>query len=226
MASAAQIIANQENATHSTGPRTEAGKKRASLNSFRHGLTSQRVILPTEDIDAYQTFTAAYHADLKPKGVIEEQLVQTLADIQWRLNRAKAHEAAIFAMGTYEIAPGSEPVSPEVLTTIREAKVRLDQTAALNSLSLHEHRWQKLYLASLKQLQDIQTARRERERTEMERAVIVYKQCKLENLPFRPEDFGFVLTEDDVHAYIWRVNALRQAEKALRDNPKASQIRV
>jgi hypothetical protein len=39
MASERQIAANRRNARHSTGPRSTSGKKRASGNAFRHGLT-------------------------------------------------------------------------------------------------------------------------------------------------------------------------------------------
>ena len=35
-----QITANRRNARRSTGPRSRAGKKRASRNSYRHGLSS------------------------------------------------------------------------------------------------------------------------------------------------------------------------------------------
>ena len=45
---------NRENAQHSTGPKTEAGKKQSSLNALRHGLTGQIVVMPTEDLAAYQ----------------------------------------------------------------------------------------------------------------------------------------------------------------------------
>jgi hypothetical protein len=41
MASEKQIAANRRNARNSTGPKTIAGKKRASLNALRHGLASQ-----------------------------------------------------------------------------------------------------------------------------------------------------------------------------------------
>jgi hypothetical protein len=32
---------NRANSQHSTGPRTESGKQRSSLNALRHGLTAQ-----------------------------------------------------------------------------------------------------------------------------------------------------------------------------------------
>jgi hypothetical protein len=40
VASERQIAANRRNAQNSTGPRSAAGKRRASRNSYRHGLTS------------------------------------------------------------------------------------------------------------------------------------------------------------------------------------------
>src|SRR5437762_14351623 len=39
MASERQIAASRRNARKSTGPRSGAGKKRASRNAYRHGLT-------------------------------------------------------------------------------------------------------------------------------------------------------------------------------------------
>src|SRR5215510_15103000 len=39
MASERQIAANRRNARNSTGPRSRAGRKRASRNAYRHGLT-------------------------------------------------------------------------------------------------------------------------------------------------------------------------------------------
>jgi hypothetical protein len=39
MASERQIAANRRNACRSTGPRTGAGRKRASCNAYRHGLS-------------------------------------------------------------------------------------------------------------------------------------------------------------------------------------------
>jgi len=43
MASERQIAANRRNAQKSTGPKTKAGKKRASANAYQHGLASPRI---------------------------------------------------------------------------------------------------------------------------------------------------------------------------------------
>ncbi|HZU23927.1 MAG TPA: hypothetical protein VFA04_00300 [Bryobacteraceae bacterium] len=49
MSSSAQILANQKNATSSTGPRTEAGKATSSQNAVSHGLTGGFRVLPHEN---------------------------------------------------------------------------------------------------------------------------------------------------------------------------------
>jgi len=61
MASERQITANRRNARNSTGPHSGAGKKRASRNAYRHGLTLS------------VTSTAAYAKQL-------DKLVREIAD--------------------------------------------------------------------------------------------------------------------------------------------------
>jgi hypothetical protein len=52
MATPAQIAANRRNALKSTGPKSRAGKKRASSNSHRHGLTLGTVAWAGETVEA------------------------------------------------------------------------------------------------------------------------------------------------------------------------------
>src|SRR3974390_2454728 len=55
MSSDAQVVANIENARHSTGPRTEEGKARSSQNALKHGLTSNKsLLLPDEDEEKFR----------------------------------------------------------------------------------------------------------------------------------------------------------------------------
>ena len=56
MATEKQIIANQQNAKHSTGPRTESGRRRSRRNAVRHGLTAETVIDIREDAADYRAF--------------------------------------------------------------------------------------------------------------------------------------------------------------------------
>src|ERR1700691_5879329 len=92
MSSPQRAEINRENAQHSTGPKTEAGKQRSSLNALRHGLTGQIVVMPSEDLHAYQLHLKSFTDEYHPNGATEANLVQALADASWRLNRVAALE--------------------------------------------------------------------------------------------------------------------------------------
>src|SRR5712671_3396771 len=76
--------------------------QRSCLNALRHGLTGHTIVLPKEDLDAYHDFTDKFFAEFKPKGFLEKQLVQALADTSWRLNRIPALENNLMALGFSE----------------------------------------------------------------------------------------------------------------------------
>jgi hypothetical protein len=95
MASPAQILANRENSTHSTGPVTLAGKAIASVNSRKHGLTSKQIVLPGEDAAEYDALRESIIEQYRPANETERTLVEEVAAGSWRLARARRHETAI-----------------------------------------------------------------------------------------------------------------------------------
>ena len=95
MATEKQIIANQQNAQHSTGPRTESGKRRSRRNAIRHGLTAETVIDSLEDAADYMAFERAIKSDYSPQTAIESQLVSRLVSLLWRLRRAVIIESGL-----------------------------------------------------------------------------------------------------------------------------------
>jgi hypothetical protein len=102
MSSAAQINANRANSQFSTGPVTDAGKAKSSHNAAKSALTGQTVLLPTDDVAAYEKLSQALIALHRPATYHEEILVQSLIDAEWRLRRIPALEAAIYAVGRRE----------------------------------------------------------------------------------------------------------------------------
>jgi hypothetical protein len=63
MTSFRQIRGKRRNALKSTGPKTDAGKRRSRRNAVWHGLTAETVVVALEDIEDYQAFEAAVALD-------------------------------------------------------------------------------------------------------------------------------------------------------------------
>src|SRR6266567_2445342 len=119
---------NRENAKHSTGPRTEAGKQRSSLNALRHGLTGQTIVLPSDDLAAYERHCKGFHDQYQPKNPTEVQLTQTVADLSWRLNRATAIETNMLALGITEKSRSVDTENDQVHDALAMAKAFCKQS--------------------------------------------------------------------------------------------------
>lgn len=97
MASDRQIVANRLNALQSTGPKSDAGRAASRRNALKHGLTARSLIIEGEDPDLFEDLRTSLFATYQPTGVVEDQLVDMMAGILWRLRRVPALEAAAFS---------------------------------------------------------------------------------------------------------------------------------
>ncbi len=77
-----------------TGPQTKEGKRRASLNSTKHGVFSKVLVLESELRTEYQGLLARLWKTVRPVGEVEEVLVENLATIVWRKRRLFLAEGA------------------------------------------------------------------------------------------------------------------------------------
>ena len=96
MATPAQITANQQNATHSTGPKTPEGKAAAARNATKHGLSGAFTVLPHEDQDEFDILLTCLRDEFHPANQHESFLVEQMAQSRWRLARARRLETAMF----------------------------------------------------------------------------------------------------------------------------------
>ena len=140
MSSPAQAKANRDNAQHSTGPRTEEGKAKSSLNAVKTGLTGRTVLLPGDDVAAYQQHVASLEAHYNPVTDAEKLLVQSIADTEWRAARIPTLEASIYALGRLEFVALVEHEDPAVRPVLLDAKTFLVYQRQLNNLTLQENR--------------------------------------------------------------------------------------
>jgi hypothetical protein len=89
MATDAQILANQANAQHSTGPKTESGKAASSMNNLKYGLTGASFnVLDSEDQDEYDRVLCGLRFEHQPATMTESILVEKMAQSYWLSKRA------------------------------------------------------------------------------------------------------------------------------------------
>lgn len=199
-----QRAANRANAKKSTGPRTVAGKQRSSLNALRHGLTGQTVVLPADDLVAYERHCKGFFNQYQPKNPTEVQLTQTVADLSWRLNRSNALETNMLTLGITEKSNSVDTDNDQVHTALAMAKAFREQSQAFANLALYEHRLSVRHDKALKQLRELQDERRRQELWVMPEAARLLKMHKAKGVPYNPLDDGFVFSERDIETYIQR----------------------
>ncbi len=87
MPTEAQILANRQNASKSTGPKTPEGKAAASKNSLKHGLLSSSDVILSESQSEFEIFRDEIFKELAPQTPVETILVQRIVSLSWRLKR-------------------------------------------------------------------------------------------------------------------------------------------
>jgi len=200
MSTASQIAANQKNAQLSTGPTSPDGKAKSSLNAVKTGLTGRTILLPGDDAAAYEAHVAGFFARHQPVGDEERNLVQSLADTEWRLLRIPALEFGIYALGRLEFAAEFPQEDPEVKKHLIEAKIFLAYQRQLNNLSIQESRLRRQRekdTAALRNLQQLRKQQQAKRLTEAARQYIVAVHEERHDL-WEPEENGFEFSLEQV----------------------------
>ena len=121
-------------------------------------LTGHTVVLSWEDLAAYQRHVQSFVDECRPKTATEKQLVQSLADTAWRLNRIPALENNLLSLGATENDGCVNTRHPEADAVATALSLR-ENTGALAALSMHGHRLSRQFERTLQQLRKIQAAR-------------------------------------------------------------------
>jgi hypothetical protein len=217
MSTPSRIAINRANAQHSTGPKTPEGKKNSSLNALRHGLTGQIVVMPTEDLQAYQLHLESFTDEYTPKGATESHLVQALADTSWRLNRVAALETNLLTLG---IANATSPITDapsEVQDAFAIVSALESQSKALSNLSLHSQRLSRQFERTLAQLLNLQKLRRAEENRELDNLLDITEMYEEKGETYDAAEDGFVFSEQQIDDAIRRRNRERLLEETYED---------
>jgi hypothetical protein len=191
---------NRANSQHSTGPRTEAGKQRSSLNALRHGLTAASAVLPSEDRTAFEDHRRRFFDEYQPATPTESQLVQELVDTSWRLNRIPLLEAALL----------DRAANPPTEQAAIDFDI-VDAHRLLANLGIQGQRLSRQFQKSLDTLRDIQADRAERERRDLKDAAALLELHKHKGIPWEPSAHGFVFSKDHVERFAERTMRLNEA---------------
>jgi hypothetical protein len=205
---------NRRNSRHSTGPRTDSGKQRSSLNALRHGLTAACAVLPSEDRAAYDAHRRGFFDEYQPATPTETQLVIELADTSWRLNRIPLLEAELLARAAAPV-----PLDREITFDI------VDAHRLLANLGIQGQRLSRQFQKTVDKLREIQADRAERERRDLQDAAALLQLHKRKAVPWEPSDHGFVFSKDHVERFAqrtMRLNEARHIEHVLFHMPPAT----
>ena len=133
----AKLIANRENAQRSTGPQTEEGKHRASLNRLKHGAwatagcySPEAMRALGEDPQEFQTLHERLRQAEGPENPLCEQQVEDLARLYWRRKRLERTMSVVIArrMQEAEEEAGEEATEEERAVRAQEEALLLPLT--------------------------------------------------------------------------------------------------
>jgi hypothetical protein len=199
---------NRANAQHSTGPKTEEGKLRSSLNALRHGLTGQVVVMRDEDMQAYQRHVLSFNDEYNPQGATEAHLVQALADAAWRQNRAAALETNLISgLAGYQ---GPRTELDDAICNSKSLEMRIKQ---LSILSVHSQRLSRQFERTEKHLRELQQLRKEQEKKEMEKLLDIMETYESKGERYDPSTDGFVFSPTKIESAKRLRTRERQAQK-------------
>ncbi len=213
--SEAQLTANRQNAQLSTGPNTDDGKSRVRLNSLRHGLTGNTILMPYEDATQYQSFIAAIAGNLQPEGPAEQSLARSIADGHWRLNRARAIEENIFALGAVSSSVAPDP-DPDLNAALNQAQTFLHNAHQIQLLTLYAGRIDRLTRKNAADLKELQAARLAAQQKALAEATLLTQLAESKGAAYDPSADGFGFSKLFLDRHIDRQTRLTEARRLFR----------
>jgi hypothetical protein len=162
-----RLAANRANAQLSTGPRTDEGKAKSSLNAVKTGLCGRALLLADEEeARAYREHVERVYEWWTPANVEEQALVQSLADTQWRLESIPGLESALYAQARLRGEPVRQHADATIQRLLLDAQAEVAEAKALKNLRLHERRLRRQYEKDKAELNELRNERLEREEQE------------------------------------------------------------
>jgi hypothetical protein len=215
-----KLTANRANALLSTGPKTEAGRRRSSLNSVKHSITGKIHIATPEDAAAFELHCRTYREALAPAGDLELELAQEIAEDKWRLKRIRSIENAIFAQGIEDLPAELTSGHEEIDSALAEGQTWINHSRQLQLLTLYESRIRRAVERNTAEFRAIQAERKQAHARAQFEAIKLSQLAESEGRIYEPAaDFthaaahgGFVFSAPDIARMLDRARRLHRAQ--------------
>ncbi len=205
-----------------TGPASEAGRATSSLNALKTGLTGRTILLPSDDVAAYQAHLARFEAQWKPATDPERALLQSIVDTEWRLLRIPSLESGIYALGRLELAGEFQDHSASGRQALIDTKIFLTYQRQLNNLSIQENRLRRQRDKDVERLEQLQSEREQSDRDLAEQrekalhqAALALETAKKEGVPFVPAANGFEFSTDELDTRLSLIVEARERRRQI-----------
>jgi hypothetical protein len=139
MATAAQVLANRENARQSTGPRTAEGKQRSAANATKHGLSSAFTVLPDESQEEFDALAHQFRAEYQPQGEHQHFLIDQMIQARWRIARINRLEDAALC----QMMDSGATVDVRALATFQRYRTAAERSYYKAQTEMHNARQQR-----------------------------------------------------------------------------------
>jgi hypothetical protein len=196
--------------------------QRARISAFRDETTGQFYAMSKEDRVAFRQHCEGIIADLQPANHRERWLASSIAEDQWRLNRARALESNIFALGMSNPAIEVNVDSAEGHAAICQARVWLADGKNLQMLALYESRVRRSIEKNEKQLKELQTERKAARDKALEEAKLLAQLAISEGEIYIQEENGFGFSSEEIIRLVRREMRLKEALRRTTKHPKAA----
>jgi hypothetical protein len=155
-------------------------------------VTNQRMLMPADELPAYEAHIARFFTEFKPEALREKELTQNLADTQWRINRTMSLQMNIFALGHRELAPlFANEQDPAIRKGLLDAQVYIKYERQIKSLSTEEKRLRVQFETDRTELKALIEKRIKDFRKQIGDAIDLYINAQNAGLPFDPQELGF-----------------------------------
>jgi len=160
MSSELQQEASRTNGAKSHGALSPETQAICAKNSLKHGLTAKTISLTEEEREDYTNLVNITFNHYRPISSMEKHVIQSVADLEWKIVKADIYEAGILANGRMSNRDDLKDVEPpEHRYLIIEGLIYQTYAKILQNLTLQRSRTQRDLERRIKQFEAMRAER-------------------------------------------------------------------